>query len=73
VAFDELHNQLISLDTAKSLRVWDLKNLSCIQIIDADMFHPDFEIGAIALDRKRDALLTGSKKLLSAPRRLFAH
>jgi len=58
-------DQLFSLDTEKTVKVWDVRTYKCLQTVQTDAFHPEFAVRCIIYDARRRCLLTGSKKLLS--------
>jgi WD40 repeat protein len=54
---------LISLDTAKVILVWDLREMASIQRLEAFKVHPEHPIGRIVHDSKRDVLVSLSRRI----------
>uniref|UniRef100_A0A7S0EZG7 EF-hand domain-containing protein n=1 Tax=Hanusia phi TaxID=3032 RepID=A0A7S0EZG7_9CRYP len=56
--------QLISLDTSKTIIVWDLKDMEPIQRLEAAKVHQEFPVSSIIFDVRRNTLLSISRKIL---------
>ena len=56
--------QMFSIDTSKTLVVWDLREMAPIQRLEALKMHQEFPVGRIAFDIRRSAILTLSRKML---------
>lgn len=57
-------NQIISLGSDKSIRVWDIRNHKCLQTIqDKELYKLDNTILSMAFDHQRKLLLTGNQQV----------
>ena len=57
----ENENQLISIDSLKTVKVWDLKSKRCLQTFTDTMeYHPENQIGGVCFDPKRRSLITAA-------------
>jgi len=56
--------QMFSIDTSKTIVVWDLREMAPIQRLEALKMHQEYPVGCIAYDERRSALLTLSRKML---------
>lgn len=62
--------QIISLSVDKQIRVWDVRNHRCIQVLqEKEVYRPENKIGAILYDEHRKCLVTGTLKLKQWPLR----
>jgi len=56
--------QLISLDTSKTIIIWDLRDMEPIQRLEAAKVHQEFPVSSIIFDARRNTLLSISRKIL---------
>jgi len=57
-------NQLISLSNDKNVRVWDIRNMICIQTLqDTYIYRPENRLGCIHYDEKSKSILLTSRKI----------
>ena len=54
-------SQLITLDVAKTIRVWDLRTFTVLQsFTDPAMYYPENKLTSMVCDHKRERILCGS-------------
>ena len=62
--------QIITLGVDKQIRIWDIRNHRCIQVLhDKTAYRPENKIGAILYDSDKKCLVTGTLKLKQWPLR----
>jgi WD40 repeat protein len=68
---NESMNQLISLSNDKNVRVWDIRNMLCIQsLFDSTIYRPENRLGHILYDEKSKSIINTSRKLNVWPLRV---
>ena len=56
--------QLISIDTHKTIIVWDLREMAPIQRLEGMKMHQEFPVGRMMFDSKKNGLVTMARKPL---------
>ena len=56
--------QLISLDTSKTLFIWDLREMSPIQRLEGMKMHQEFPVGRMIFDHKKQGIVSIARKPL---------
>lgn len=56
--------QMFSLDTSKTIVVWDLREMAPIQRLEGLKVHQEYPMGRMGYDTKRNALISLSRKML---------
>lgn len=68
---NESMNQLISLSNDKNVRIWDIRNMLCIQsLFDSTVQRPENRLGHILYDEKSKSIINTSRKLNVWPLRV---
>ena len=68
---DDNLNQLVSLSSDKTMKVWDLRNNRCVQTFqDETHYRPENRISSLTYDNVRSRLVTATTRLKVNTRRV---
>lgn len=65
IIVNDKDNQIISLGSDKTVKVWDIRNHKCLQTLqDKEIYKLDNTIFSMAFDHQRKLLLTGNQQVV---------
>lgn len=64
MALNEARNHLLSLDTEKTVKIWDVSTYVCIQtIFDKVCYRPEDRITSFLFDKYTNNIILGTRKI----------